>query len=66
MNQAAAIDFKELIQGDRAQNGKRHFKGNFLEYLDLVRENPRIAELAHEPHYDIVTGPGTSQPAPAM
>jgi serine protein kinase len=58
MTQAAAIDFKELIQEDRAQNGKRHFKGTFLEYLEMVRENPRIGELAHARLYDIVTGPG--------
>jgi len=58
MTQAAAIDFKELIQGDRAQNGKRHFKGTFLEYLELVRENPRVGELAHARLFDIVTGPG--------
>ena len=58
MNQATAIDFKELIQGDRAQNGKRHFKGTFIEYLELLREDPKIGELAHARLYDIVTGPG--------
>ena len=58
MNPAAAIDFKELIQGDRAKNGKRHFKGTFLEYLDIVRQNPRVAEFAHARLYDIISGPG--------
>jgi serine protein kinase len=58
MTHSAAIDFKELIQGDRAKNGKRHFKGSFLEYLELVRQNPRIGELAHARLYDIITGPG--------
>ena len=58
MTQATAIDFKELIQGDRAQSEKRHFKGNFLEYLELVRQDLRIPELAHARLYNIVTGPG--------
>jgi len=58
MSQMAAIDFKELIQEARSKNGKRHFKGTFLEYLELVREDPRIAKLAHGRIYEMITTPG--------
>ena len=54
----AAVDFKELIQEARAKNGKRHFKGTFLEYLELLREDPRTAKFAHARIHDIITGPG--------
>ncbi len=58
MNQAAAIDLKELIKQDRAKNGKRHFRGTFLDYLVLVKEDPSIPKLAHARIYDIITAPG--------
>jgi len=54
----AAVDFKGLIEAARARNGKRHFKGSFLEYLELLREEPRIAKFAHARIHDIITGPG--------
>ncbi len=58
MTQTAAIDFKELIEEARAKNGKRHFKGTFLEYLELLREDAKIAQLAHARIFDIITAPG--------
>jgi serine protein kinase len=58
MDQMAAVDFKELIQDARAKNGKRQFKGTFLDYLELVREDPGIAKLAHARIYDMITSPG--------
>lgn len=52
------LNFKELIQEDREKNGKPHFEGSFLQYLDLVKENPKIAKLAHSRLYDVITKPG--------
>ena len=58
MDQMAAVDFKELIEDARAKNGKRQFKGTFLDYLEIVREDPGIARLAHARIYEMITSPG--------
>ncbi|NVB43345.1 serine protein kinase [Pseudenhygromyxa sp. WMMC2535] len=36
-----------------------HWTGSFEEYLDMVRENPRIARTSHERVYDMVLAAGT-------
>lgn len=38
-----------------------HWTGTFEEYLDLVRENPRIARTAHERLYDMLISHGTEE-----
>ena len=38
-----------------------HWSGTFEEYLDLVRENPRIARTAHERLYDMLISHGTEE-----
>ncbi|MEM6991445.1 MAG: serine protein kinase [Myxococcota bacterium] len=38
-----------------------HWTGTFEEYLDLVRENPRIARTAHERVYDMIMSHGTEE-----
>ncbi|HVI03619.1 MAG TPA: serine protein kinase [Enhygromyxa sp.] len=37
-----------------------HWSGSFEDYLDMVRQNPRIARTAHERLYDMVLAAGTS------
>ncbi|MDB4337403.1 serine protein kinase [bacterium] len=41
-------DFLKIIEKQRASKVDDKFKGTFLEYLELVRENPSIAKLAHK------------------
>jgi len=36
-----------------------HWSGSFEEYLDMVRNNPRIARTSHERLYDMVLAAGT-------
>ncbi|MBL4687296.1 MAG: serine protein kinase [Nannocystaceae bacterium] len=38
-----------------------HWVGTFEEYLELVRENPRIARTAHERVYDMIMSHGTEE-----
>lgn len=38
-----------------------HWEGSFEEYLDLVKQNPKIARNAFQRMYDMVLGYGTSQ-----
>jgi len=52
------MDFKALIEKDRDSRKKDNFEGTFLDYLQIVKENPEIAQLAHNRMYSILTEPG--------
>lgn len=52
------MDFKALIEKDRDSRKKDNFEGTFLDYLQIVKENPGIAQLAHRRMYNILTEPG--------
>tara|TARA_A100001011_G_scaffold398316_1_gene502299 strand:+ start:164 stop:2095 length:1932 start_codon:yes stop_codon:yes gene_type:complete len=45
---AKSNDFLKIIKEQRANKVNNKFEGTFLEYLDLIRENPDIAKLAHK------------------
>jgi serine protein kinase len=51
-------DFQKLIQEDRETRKKSSWKGNMLEYLELVRENPVIHKLAHKRLFDMMNDRG--------
>jgi len=51
-------DFQKLIQEDRETRKKSAWKGTMLEYLELVRENPGVAKLAHKRLYDMMVDQG--------
>ncbi len=48
----------ELIAQDRSARKRQHFEGTLLDYLEIVKENPGVARLAHERLYDLLTKPG--------
>ncbi|SHE35299.1 PrkA family serine protein kinase [Clostridium fallax] len=48
------MNFKEFIENDRENIGNKKFQGTFLEYLEIVKENPNIAKLSHKRIYDII------------
>ncbi|WP_139905752.1 PrkA family serine protein kinase [Clostridium thermarum] len=50
--------FKDIIQSDRESKNKFKFEGTFLDYLEIVKENPGIAKLAHKRMYDIIIEKG--------
>lgn len=52
------MGFKEMIQNDRECKNKVKFDGTFLQYLNIVKENPDIAKLAHKRMYDIIIKDG--------
>lgn len=52
------MDFGELIKSDREKSDKFKFEGSFLEYLDIVKKNPLVAELAHKRMYDLIIKSG--------
>ncbi|WP_194189749.1 PrkA family serine protein kinase [Clostridium chrysemydis] len=52
------MNFKDFIKHDRENREKEKFNGTFLEYLELVKENPDIAKLSHKRVYDRIMEEG--------
>src|SRR5436305_12468551 len=51
--------FEQLIKEDRAARESKVWRGPFLEYLDLVREDPSVPKLAHARIFDNIMRSGT-------
>lgn len=54
-------DFKKLIDQDRENRIKHSWKGNMLEYMELIRANPDLAKLSHKRLYDMIVERGVSE-----
>ncbi len=52
------MNFKDIIEKDREIRKKHEFKGTFLEYLEIVKKNPKIVKLSHRRMYDIIMNKG--------
>ena len=52
------MDFKEFIKNDRESRNECKFEGTFLEYLELVKDNPDITKLSHKRIYDLIIEKG--------
>ena len=52
--------FLDLIKAQRNSKKKEKFEGTFLEYLDLVKENPDIAKTSHKRLCDAIESHGVS------
>jgi len=52
------MDFKEFIKSDREKHNKQKFKGTFLDYLEIVKDNPDVAKLSHKRIYDLIMDKG--------
>ena len=50
--------FADLIETDRSSREASEWRGTFLDYLELVKENPGLSELAHSRIYDIISEQG--------
>ena len=45
-------DFLKLIEDQRKKSKKEKFSGNFLDFLEKVKEDPSIADSSHKKLYD--------------
>lgn len=54
-------DFKKLIAEDREKRKKNSWSGTMLEYLEVLRENPDLARLAHKRLYDMLMSKGVTE-----
>ncbi len=52
------IDFESLIQKDREAKKHRQFEGVLLDYLEIIKENPKVVMLAHQRMYDLLIAAG--------
>ncbi len=55
------IDFASIIEQDRSERQKLEWQGTFLQYLELVKQRPSLADLAHRRMYDMMAGPGVTE-----
>jgi serine protein kinase len=55
------IDFAAIIEQDRTERQKLEWQGTFLQYLELVKQQPGLADLAHRRMYDMMAGPGVTE-----
>lgn len=52
------MDLKDLIKNDREQQRKNNFEGTLLDYLEILKNDPDAAKLAHKRMYDIIADKG--------
>ncbi|MCE3250150.1 MAG: PrkA serine kinase, partial [Geminicoccaceae bacterium] len=55
------IDFAKLIQEDRETRQQQHWQGTFLEYLEQVKADAALANLAHRRLYDMMQLAGVTE-----
>jgi len=51
-------DISEIIEKDRQERIMDRFEGTFLDYVEIVRENPEVAMLAHQRIYNLISKAG--------
>src|SRR5918994_1669272 len=55
------IDFAAIIEQDRSERQKLEWQGTFLQYLELVKQRPQLADLAHKRMHDMMAAPGVTE-----
>ncbi|MDR3710678.1 MAG: hypothetical protein P4L33_20450 [Capsulimonadaceae bacterium] len=56
----AQWDILKQLETASAQVEKLNWEGTFVDYLDIVKKNPRVADLAHARTFDMIMAAGTS------
>lgn len=54
-------DFRSIIEHDRATRKKQEWKGTAIEYLELVKKDPSIAQLSHSRIYNMIKDAGIEE-----
>ncbi|BDR75206.1 prkA protein [Clostridium tetani] len=52
------MNLKDLIERERNCQKKKAFNCSFLDYLDIVKENPEVCKFAHKRIYDLIIKQG--------
>src|SRR5271166_3495373 len=51
-------NFERVIKEDRAARESKQWRGNLLEYLEVVKTDPIMTKLAHARIYDLIIASG--------
>ncbi|TYQ16442.1 UNVERIFIED_CONTAM: putative serine protein kinase PrkA [Acetivibrio alkalicellulosi] len=51
-------DLSAIIRQDREEHKSKKFEGTFLDYLDIVKNDPEIPMFAHQRMHKLITEPG--------
>jgi len=54
-------DFRALIDKDRETREKKQWKGNLLDYLEVIKSDHALAQLAHSRMYGMIRDAGISE-----
>ncbi|MCE5222215.1 MAG: PrkA family serine protein kinase [Clostridium sp.] len=55
------MNFKEFIEIDREKGNTLRFEGSFLDYLEIVKENPEVVILAHKRIHEMINSRGVEE-----
>lgn len=58
------MNFKEFIETDREKSNTEKFEGTFLDYLEILKNNPDISKLAHQRIYEMIISKGVEELKP--
>jgi serine protein kinase len=61
MSAGTDLIFRLATRLNVADYQKTHWTGTFADYLDIVRENPRVARTAYQRLYDMILGFGIEE-----
>jgi serine protein kinase len=56
-----SMNFREFIETDREKYNTQKFEGNFLDYLNIVKENPEAVKLAHKRIHEMIISRGIEE-----
>lgn len=56
-----SMNFKEFIEIDREKGNTLRFEGSFLDYLEIVKENPEVVILAHKRIHEMINSRGVEE-----
>lgn len=59
----STADFLKQIEEQRRLEKQITWEGSFKDYLEIVRSNPKVANLAHARMYDMITTAGVKEDA---
>jgi len=55
----AQVDFQSIIDHDRKTRQRQSWSGSLLEYLEVVKANPNLTQLAHARIYNMLNDAGS-------
>src|SRR5579859_8155440 len=61
-----ATEFLKQVEEQRAQERRLAWEGTFGDYLELVTQQPHVADLAHARLYNMIIAAGVEEPGDGL